>query len=333
MNPSQGTSNHDAPSGIEVFLVQEAGVMTTVQDVRRFSYRWMGMPVSGTLDPYAYRIGNLLLLQDENLACLETTYMGPRLEVLSDIRIAVTGADVIPKRNGKPFPMWTAVNLLPGDDVSFGPARSGCRAYLCVMGGIDVPEIMGSRSTNVRLKLGGLEGRTLRSGDRIIALSPGDGQYKTQDRSLPADLIPDYPSSVEARVVLGPQREYFDRRGMGTFLGSSYQVTPEANREGIRLEGPSVDIKKGRKKSIPSEACPPGGVQIRPNGKPIILLNDLGGGGYAKIATVLSCDLPKVAQLKPGDEVTFRSIVFQEAHRILREEEERLKKFKAGLRP
>ena len=305
--------------------------MTTVQDMGRFSYRWMGMPVSGALDPYAYRIGNLLLLQDENLACLEMTYMGPRLKVLSDTRIAVTGADVIPKRNGRSFPMWTAVKLLAGDDISFGPARSGCRAYLCIRGGIDVPEIMGSRSTNVRLKLGGFQGRTLRSGDRIVALPPGDGQDKTQDSSLPTGLIPDYPSSVEARVVLGPQREYFDRGGVGIFLESSYQVTPEANREGIRLEGPSVDIRKGRKKSIPSEACPPGGVQIRPNGKPIILLNDLGGGGYAKIATILSCDLPGIAQLKPGDRIHFKKITLPEAHGILGEEVDKMDRVKKGF--
>jgi antagonist of KipI len=332
MNPSQSISNNDSPGKINVFSVQKPGLMTTVQDGGRFHYQWMGMPISGTLDQYAYRVGNILLRQDENHACLEITYMGPQLKVLSNTQIAVTGADVAPKRNGKPFPMWTAIGLHAGDDLTLGSACSGCRACLCVKGGIDVPQIMGSRSTNLRLKIGGFQGRILRSGDQLYSSPCEEGIEKADCRSLPNDFIPNYPPSVVVRVISGPQKNYFDKKeGIRTFFGSTYKVSAEANREGFRLDGPSVEIKKGMKKSIPSEACPPGGIQIRPNGKPIILLNDLGGGGYAKIATILSSELPTVAQLKPGDQIVFKEVSLTEAHRVLREEENKINLLKKLL--
>jgi antagonist of KipI len=331
MNPSPTILDHDLSRGIETFSVEQSGLLTTVQDRGRFLCQWMGMPVSGALDQQAYRIGNILLAQDENKAGLEITYGGPQLKVLSDTQMVVTGADVGPKLNGNPFPMWTVIKARAGDFVTTGQARSGCRAYLCVKGGIEVPFIMGSRSTNLRLRIGGFQGRALRSGDRLIATAFRDCREKMEARSVPGGLIPSYPASVEVKVIQGPQRDYFDKRGVEAFWGSSYQVTAEANREGIRLEGPSVEIKKGKKKSIPSEACPPGGIQIRPNGKPIILMNDLGGGGYAKIAMIIFSDLPKVAQLKPGDKIVFSPIALPEAHEILREEEESLERLKAGF--
>ena len=331
-NPSQLISNHEPKGETGIFSVQQPGPMTTVQDRGRFLYQWMGMPISGALDQYAYRVGNILLMQDENHACLEMTYLGPQLKVLSNTQIVVTGADVAPKWKGKPIPMWTAIALHAGDDLTIGSARSGCRAYLCVRGGIDVPQIMGSRSTNLRLKTGGFQGRVLRSGDQLSSLPCKESIEKADCQSLPGDFIPNYPSSVVVRIIPGPQKNYFDKReGIKTFLGSTYKVSAEANREGFRLDGPSVEIKKGMKKSIPSEACPPGGVQIRPNGKPIILLNDLGGGGYAKIATILSSDLPKVAQLKPGDQIIFKEVSLSEAHRVLREEENKMNRLKKLL--
>jgi biotin-dependent carboxylase-like uncharacterized protein len=309
--------SHESREGSAIFSVLQPGLMTTVQDRGRFGYQWMGMPVSGALDQWAHRAGNILLGQDENEPSLEMTYMGLNLQVLSDNQIVVTGADVTPKINGSPFPLWTVTTVHKGDVLSMGKARSGCRAYLCVKGGIDVPLIMGSRSTFLRLKIGGVQGRALLAGDRLSSRIVQDRIILPEGKSCPNGYIPTYASPTMVRVILGPQKDYFDKKeGLKIFLESSYQLTADSNREGFRLEGPLVVIKENKKKSIPSEACPPGAIQIRPNGKPIILLNDLGGGGYAKIGHIISTDLPQVAQLKPGDTIKFTLIALPEAHRL-----------------
>lgn len=317
--------NCEFEEGFETFSVVQPGLMTTVQDKGRFFYQWLGMPISGALDQSAYRIGNILLGQDENAACLEMTFCGPQLKILRDTQTVLTGADMNPKLNGNPFPMWTVARARAGDFLSCGQARSGCRAYLSVLGGVNVPMVLGSRSTNLRLKIGGFQGRALLADDCLSTLAGEKDSNHVEGRSLPGEFLPSYPASVAVRVILGPQKDYFDQKGIETFFQSSYQVTSEANREGFRLEGLFVEIKKGRRKSIPSEACPPGGIQIRPNGKPIILLNDLGGGGYAKIAHIISSDLSKIAQLKPGDQIAFRPTTLSEAHQVMREEEEKTK--------
>jgi len=196
-----------------------------------------------------------------------------------------------------------------------------------VFGGFDVPEVMGSRSTFLRLKIGGFCGRPLAAGDIVYTLSVTNRFEKKEGRSLPKDLIPEYRSPATVRAILGPQDNYFDENvGLKTFLELKYKVSSESNREGIRLIGPPIEIKKGMPKSIPSEAFPRGGIQVIPGGQLIIILNDSIGGGYAKIAHIISSDLPKVVQLLPGNEIQFKPITLSPAHQIIREKEEEFKR-------
>lgn len=318
----------------DTFLVKSPGLMTAVQDQGRYGYQWMGMPVSGAMDSYALAVGNVLLGQgNRNAAALEITFLGPVLDALSDTEIAITGADVQPLLNNRSIPMWAAVEMKRGDRLAWRSPRSGCWSYLCVRGGVDVPKIMGSRSTNVRLSLGGMEGRPLRSGDHIRSFRVA---RLSKQVAMPERMIPHYGRKAVVRVISGPQDDHFEAEaGRKTFYSSSYAVSPDSNREGFRLDGAAVAIREGYPRSIPSEAFPPGGIQVRPDGRPLIVMNDLGGGGYVKIAHVITVDLPSLAQLVPGSSVCFQSVTLEEAHRILKEQIETIETVQrtVGLEP
>jgi antagonist of KipI len=231
--------------------------------------------------------------------------------------VAVTGADLSPFLNGRPLPMWEGVSVRRGDVISFGHPRSGCRSYLAVAGGIDVPVVMGSRSTYIRSGLGGLEGRALRPGDRLRA---GSTRPAMPLRRFPPRLIPEYQAENELRVVLGPQDDHFTKGGIYTFLHSEYRISLQADRMGYRLEGAPVEHTGAA--DIVSDGMPAGAIQVPGDGLPIILLADRQTtGGYAKIATVSSVDLPRLAQAQAGDRVRFLPLSQEEASRLVREYE------------
>lgn len=298
---------------MEVFEVVQPGLLTTVQDKGRYGYQQYGVPVSGAMDSYALMVANLLVGNSEGDACLEITVLGPRFRILGDTLIAITGADLSPALNNNPLPMWEAVKVCYGDTISFGHPKSGCRSYLAVAGGIDVPEVMGSRSTYIKSRLGGLEGRSLRPGDRLRS---GATRVEFSARKLPSQYIFEYQAENELRVILGPQDDYFTERGIQTFLHSEYRISVQADRMGYRLEGPPIEHKAGA--DIVSDGVPPGAVQVPGDGLPIILLADRQTtGGYIKIATVSTIDLTKLAQTKPGDTVRFLQITEEEAYQLL----------------
>lgn len=309
---------------MEVFRVLEPGIYTTVQDKGRYGYQQFGIPISGAMDQFAYRVANLLVGNPEDAAVLEITVFGPRLEVLAEADIAVTGAEMPISVNDRPVEGWASIRVKPGDVVSIKQVSSGCRAYLAVTGGIDVPVVMGSRSTYVGGKLGGYQGRPLAKGD---LLARGPGEPLRAPRRLPPDLIPEYPSEVLLRAVPGPQDDYFDE-GLKVFFGSEFRVSTKADRMGYRLEGPVVAHREGVPQSIISEPSVPGGVQIPPDGQPIVLLLEQTVGGYTKIATVVSADISRVAQAKPGERVRFEEVDLETAYRIVREREELLQKIR-----
>lgn len=298
---------------MKVFEVVQPGLLTTVQDKGRYDYQQYGVPVSGAMDSYALMVANLLVGNSEGDACLEITVLGPRLRILGDTLIAITGADLSPALNNNPLPMWEAVEVCSGDTISFGHPKRGCRSYLAVAGGIDVPEVMGSRSTYIKSRLGGLEGRSLRSGDRLRS---GPTQVEFSTRKLPSQYIFEYKAENELRVILGPQDDYFTERGIQTFLHSEYRISVQADRMGYRLEGPPIEYKAGA--DIVSDGVPPGAVQVPGDGLPIILLADRQTtGGYVKIATMSTIDLTKLAQAKPGDRVRFLRVTEEEAYQLL----------------
>ena len=302
-----------------VIEVLEPGLLTTVQDVGRFGYLRHGVPVSGAMDTVALRLANLLVGNPEDEACLEVTLSGPRLRFRSSAVIAVTGADLSPSINGSSIPTWASVEVRQGDELSFGGQESGTRAYVAVAGGLDVPVVMGSKSTFMKAGIGGFEGRALKAGDMLMTRLP-DSSGGMSERRIPRSLVPRYDASLPIRVLLGPQDDRFTEAGLGVFLGEAFTVSAQSDRMGYRLQGPKVEHVSGP--DIISDGIPFGGVQVSGNGQPIVLMADRGtSGGYTKPATVISADIGKVAQRMPGDEIRFQKVTLEEAHEALKEQE------------
>lgn len=315
---------------VDVFEVLEPGILTTVQDLGRYGFGQFGVPPSGALDPFSFRIANLLVGNQEEEASLEITIMGLRLKALRDLVIAVTGGDLFPTLNGEALEMWRTHLLVEGDVITFKRVRSGCRAYLTVSGGFLLPRIMGSRSTYLSGKFGGLQGRALKRGD-ILCTPDRPQPLNRLGLRFPGDWIPSFEKETVLRVIPGPQDHHFTEKGFKTFSSSTYHITPRCDRMGLRLEGPKIERRSDVEESIISEGLISGAIQVPGDGKPIIILTELVTGGYTKIATVISTGLTKVAQLKPGDKVRFDPISIEEAHQLLKEQEERLKEFKNFL--
>ena len=295
---------------MEMLQVLEPGAFTTVQDLGRFGFQQFGIPVSGSLDKSSHRIANMLAGNPESAAVLEITYIGPKLLVMSEGLIAVTGADMAVLVNEQRQPAWRSFSVKPGDVLSFKAARQGLRVYLAVSGGIQVPVVMGSRSTYSGGKIGGIQGRALLKGDIICR---GESELTRASVILPQAFRPTFSTKIALRAVPGPQDDHFDL-GTEIFFGSEFTVTSEADRMGYRLAGPVIPFVEGVIKSIISEASMPGVVQVPPDGQPIILLGEQTIGGYAKIATVITPDLDLVAQARPGHQISFARVDIVQAH-------------------
>jgi len=300
------------------------GGYTTIQDQGRFGFQHMGIPVSGVLDRFAFVLANILVNNPENTAVMELTVMGPSLEIRKDMDIALTGAKMGITVNKIPVDQWCSIRVKPGDIVSIGQVQSGCRAYLAFSGGISVPEVMGSFSTYVGGKIGGFKGRALQKGD---ILEIRDASLLNSKRAIPRELIPVYPSHAVIRAIPGPQDHYFNI-GLKTLFKSEYMVTAKADRMGYRLQGESIPIKAGMPRSIVSEPSMPGSIQIPPDEQPIILLVEQTVGGYAKMATIISSDLPIVAQTTPGDTICFEKIDLNTSHSLVLEERNKINTIK-----
>ncbi len=296
---------------MDLFNVVNPGAYTTVQDRGRLGFLQMGIPVCGALDPFALRVANMLAGNEGNQAVLEITITGPQLEVLADAVVAVTGAEIPVSLNDEPVAMWRSFPVKAGDRLGIHQVRSGCRAYLAVSGGIDVPVLMGSRSTYVGGRIGGFEGRPLRAGDRLKARPVGVPGFSM---ALADADIPRFSPEIVLKAIPGPQEDFFDE-GLEMLFSSQFMVSPKADRMGYRLQGPPIPLSAGKPKSIVSEPSMPGGIQIPADQQPIILLVEQTVGGYAKIATVISSEIPKIAQATPGDVVRFEPTTLEESHR------------------
>lgn len=308
--------------------IVEPGLLATVQDLGRYGYQRYGVPVSGSMDQFALRAANLLVGNDEGAAGLEITLIGPRLRFLANAVIAVTGADLAPMLDEQSLPMWQAHEVYQGSTLSFAGIRDGVRSYLSIAGGIDVPVVLGSRSTFTRARIGGFDGRALAQGD-TLSIREGVPTDLGRKRGMSPSRVPVYGHSHNVRVVLGPQDDAFTPRGMETFLSATYTVTPQSDRVGYRLEGLRIEHVAGA--DIVSDGIPFGAVQVVGDGMPIILMADRGStGGYTKIAAVISADLPSLAQAAPGDTIAFQSVTVEEAHLALREQEQLLREIAPG---
>jgi antagonist of KipI len=307
---------------VKTIEVVDGGLMTTVQDLGRFGYQRYGVPTSGALDAFSLRAANRLVGNDDDAAGLEITVVGPRLKFLAPATIALTGADLGARIGDRPMPGWESVLVEPGAELWFAGPGLGVRAYLAAAGSVDVPLVLGSRSTYTRSRLGGVDGRPIRAGD---VLSVGGERPRLLGGALhmPAPHRPVLGHAVSLRVVLGPQDDRFTAKGLDTFLSSTYTVTPQSDRMGYRLSGPRIEHLRGP--DIVSDGTPLGAVQVAGDGAPIVLLADRGtAGGYTKIATVIGPDIPALAQAAPGDEVTFQPVTLEVAYAAVREQEARL---------
>jgi biotin-dependent carboxylase-like uncharacterized protein len=259
-------------------------------------------------------LANRLIGNADNAAGLECTLIGPRLAFTDERLVAITGADMAPLLNGAPAPTWQGLPVRAGDVLRLGPARSGVRAYVAVAGGIDTPPVLGSRATYVRGRLGGVEGRALRRGDRVPLGPP----TAARPRRVPSEHAPAYGGEPEVAVVLGPQDDRFTARGIAALFEAPYEMSPQNDRMGARLRGPFIEHTRGH--DIISDGVALGGIQVVGDGQPIVLLADRQStGGYTKIGTVCSFDIGRIAQTRPGGRIRFRRVTVAEAHAMLRQ--------------
>jgi biotin-dependent carboxylase-like uncharacterized protein len=299
---------------LSLVLVEDAGPLTTVQDLGRPGHLRVGIPASGPMDREAFLLANRLIGNADNAAGLECTLIGPRLAFTDERLIAITGADMAPLLNGAPAPTWGGLRVRAGDVLRLGAARSGVRAYVAVAGGIETPPVLGSRATYVRGRLGGVEGRALRKGDRL----PLGPTTAARPRRVPPERVPPHGDEPEVAVVLGPQDDRFTARGIAALFEAPYEMLPQNDRMGARLRGPFIEHTRGH--DIISDGVALGGIQVVGDGQPIVLLADRQStGGYTKIGTVCSFDIGRIAQTRPGGRIRFRRVTVAEAHAMLRQ--------------
>jgi KipI family sensor histidine kinase inhibitor len=315
------------------FIVRNQGLLTTIQDMGRYQYQAFGVPVSGAMDTYSLSLANILVDNDIGEAVLETTILGPTLEFTEDNIIAITGADLMPCVNGIDVSMNTAFLCHKGDILSFKGAVSGSRAYIAFAGGLAVPKVMGSKSTYIKARIGGYKGRRLEKNDELGFENPKLNIENLASRKININDQADNQISKKAiklRVVMGPQEEHFTECGIKTFLNSTYTVSNEFDRMGCRLEGEKIQhIKDG---NIISDGIAFGAIQVPSHGTPIIMLADRQTvGGYAKIANVISVDLPKIAQARAGDKIIFEKISVEDAQSLYIEQLAEFEKIKMSF--
>ena len=283
-------------------IVEDGGVLTTVQDEGRFGYQQYGVSPAGPMDTRSFYLANILAGNPRGEAALEITFMGPRMRFDQDIGIAITGGDLSPMVQGKAVPMYQAIKIKAGEILSFGGMKNGCRGYIAFAGGLDVPVVMGSRSTLLRNNLGGMKGRKLLQGDEISFLAPKADLPFMEIRNIYHEKFPE--KEVVLRVVLGPQEDAFTEQGVKNFFWHSGVISNEFDRMGCRIECDPIEHRGDG--NINTDGISFGSIQIPTNGKPIIMLADRQStGGYAKIGTVVSVDLPLLAQSMPGKRIRF----------------------------
>jgi biotin-dependent carboxylase-like uncharacterized protein len=312
--------------------IRSPGFHTTVQDLGRPGWQAIGVPVSGALDALSLRLANALVGNPPGAAVLEILFSGPELEVAADtVRVALAGAGaslLTGADSSASVPAGQSVTLSRGDVLKVIVGDQCACCYLVAEGGFAVAPVLGSASTYVRAGIGGLAGRPLLCGD-FLPLAIARAATRPELR-LPSSLPPTGDQPV--RVVFGPQQGYFTEAAVAALLGSEFRVSPSADRMGMRLDGPLLQHRDGW--DIVSDAIATGAIQVPGSGQPIVLLADhQTTGGYPKIATVISADLPVIGRRRPGDLVRFAVVTVEEAEALCRAEERRLAELVAALEP
>jgi antagonist of KipI len=314
-------------------IVKRAGFLTSVQDVGRTGFRQFGVSTSGALDSFALRVANLLVGNDEGAAGLEITLGGLQLRFEDERTVAWCGGEFDVQIGSRALPAGHVAHLQSGDEMKFGRAQIGCRCWLAISGGIDVPIVLDSRSTDLRASFGGHEGRAVRDGDVVPLLTqPGSPIPATGISSwtAPHDWASPASRHPNLRFIRGVDWNRFNDTTIQRFTQQEFNVSADSDRMGVRFDGP--ELKRENETDLISEAVAPGTIQIPPSGKPILLLGDCQTiGGYPKIAHVITVDLGITAQLRAGDRVRFSEVSLRDAHWLLLGRERDLERFRIGL--
>jgi KipI family sensor histidine kinase inhibitor len=316
---SASRSDEDTPGPPSITVVRP-GLFTTVQDEGRWGYQSLGVPVAGAMDAASLRAANAAVGNDRTAAALEVTLLGPELRFERSCVTAIAGADLSPTLDGRSVPLRGAFTCAAGTTLRFGTRRSGGRAYVAVRGGIAVPSVLGSRSTHARAAMGGLGGRALRAGDRLIVADASSASARADDvaeSNTPADtgFAPSAPRTL--RLLRGPQDDWFDEEAFARIESTRFTVQPDSDRMGFRLAG-SAPVPRRSDEEMVSDAAFTGGIQIPPSGQPILLMADRPTtGGYPQIGVVIAADLSQAGQLVPGDAVRFSFCSSSEAQSAL----------------
>ena len=319
--------------------VIDGGLMTSVQDLGRHQYFSIALIKGGAMDAFSLRVGNLLVGNEPGEAGLEI-FTGLRLRFLCNTIIAITGGDLSPAINGMNAPMWETIKIEKGDVVSFGAIRAGYRAYLAIAGGIDVPVVFGSKATYISgrrgtLGFGGFKGRLLKKGDILPFGKPRIPIFSFDFRRVITNMIPQFKGTYELRVTLGPFEHYLTEEGLRSFITHPWVVSYRAGRTGYWYDGPLLQFKEREEmqkkgagahpSNYISDGVPVGGVQA-PFGVPVVFCVDQSTiGAHVKIATVISLDMDRVGQSKPGDRIFFRVVIVEETLEILKKAKDLLK--------
>lgn len=312
--------------GLEVLI---PGFLSTIQDLGRWGYQDKGVSPSGFMDTHAAILGNILVGNDPGEAMIESALGGLQIKFTRTNVIAVCGARVDIHVDQRAVGMNTAVTVRSGQTLTIGCTSQGMWIYLAFAGGLDIPKVMGSRSTNVRLGLGGMHGRKLKSGDQIAFRRPTTQLLNQRLRHFPSKHLQP-PKDVSIRLLLGPQAHFFGEEAVASFLSSRYTIASDSDRTGYRLNSCDGSLCKGY--DIITDGTVFGSVQIPPSGKPIIMMADhQTTGGYAKIATVISADLPLLAQCQPGAVLRFVSVSITEAQALIDAEAIQINKLKESF--
>lgn len=299
--------------------ILEPGLSTTVQDRGRFGHYNVGIPQGGSMDQLSAEIVNALVGNSVEEAVLECTYLGPKFRTSEPAVIAVGGAPVDVKVNGAAAPQWEAIELAAGDEVSFGFLKGGTRYYVAIRGGIDVPLVLGSRSTYALGALGGYLGRKLAAGDEVPVGDTAAGEVLA---GIAPELRPAFPAEMEIRVLLGLYDHRLTESGLATLLDSTWTLTPVADRTGLRYSGPKIEWKAREQpfgagsdpSNIVDAGYAVGSIQIPGGNEPIVLHRDaVSGGGYAMVATVISADMDQLARSTPGTKTRFVAVTMEDA--------------------
>lgn len=285
-------------------VIENPGILTTVQDEGRFGYQQFGVSPAGPMDTKSFYIANILAGNNRTEGVLEMTFQGAQIRFEKDNIIAITGADMSPNIDGTPVPMYQAVLVHAGSVLTLGMTNgNGCRAYVAFAGGLDIAKVMGSKATLMRNELGGMDGRKLEKGDAIGFAAPKTDLPNMELRKLKPEIFP--KKELTLRVVRGPQDYEFTEEECRKFFWYGAKISNEFDRMGCRLEReePLHHIGDG---NIITDGISFGSIQVPPNGQPIIMLADRQStGGYTKIGSVISVDLPLLTQSMAGYRVRF----------------------------